>query len=203
MTGAAGLAGALALALSFVMLSAERIDTLLRVCALQAMAAAAAAGAQGWAEHTAQLCFAALLVFSLNGMALPLVLRRLAGRTTLPSAAGRRCGFAISTLASAVLVAVSVAGAMRLTQSGQFDPLALGLSILLLGLLLLALRSHPLLPALGLLSSQSGMVLAACGIPGLSVPALLLAAVPLVPALVVASVWLHDTELPALAPPWA
>jgi hydrogenase-4 component E len=201
MTGAAGLAGALALALSFVLLFAERIDTVLRVCALQAVAAAVAAGAQGWAEHTATLCFAALLVFALNGMALPLMLRRLARRTTLPSAAGRRCGFAISATVAAVLVAVSVAGAMRLTQSGQFDPLALGLSILLLGLLLLALRSHPLLPALGLLSSQSGVILAACGIPGLPVPALLLAAVPLVPALVVASVWPHDGSRQALTPP--
>jgi hydrogenase-4 component E len=201
MTAAAGLAGAVALALSFVMLFAERIDTVLRVCALQAMAVAVAAGAQGWAEHAATLCFAALLVFALSGMALPLVLRRFAGRTTLPLAAGRRCRFAISALAAAVLVAVSVAGAMRLTQSGQFEPLALGLSILLLGLLLLALRSHPMLPALGLLSSQSGMVLAACGIPGLPVPALLLAAVPLVPTLVAASVWLHDGNRLALTPP--
>ena len=201
MTGAAGLAGAMALALSFVLLFAGRIDTVLRVCALQAMAAAVAVGAQGWAEHAATLCFAALLVFALNGMALPLVLRRLAGRTTLPSAAGRRCGFAISALAAAVLVAVSVAGAMRLTQSGRLDPLALGLSIMLLGLLLLALRSHPLLPALGMLSSQSGMVLAACAIHGLPVPALLLAAVPLVPTLVAASAWLHDGNRLALTPP--
>jgi hydrogenase-4 component E len=201
MTGAAGLAGALALALSFVMLFAERIDTVLRVCALQAMAAAVAAGAQGWAEHAATLCFAALLAFALNGLALPLVLRWLAGRTTLPSAAGRRCGFAISALAAAALVAVSVAGALRLTQSGRFDPLALGLSILLLGLLLLALRPHPLLPALGLLSSQSGVVLAACGIPGLPLPSLVLAVVPLVPTLVAASVWLHDGNRLALTPP--
>jgi hydrogenase-4 component E len=203
MTGAAGLAGAMALALSFVLLFAGRIDTVLRIGALQAMAAAVAAGAQGWAEHAASLCFAALLAFALNGMALPLVFRRLAGRTTMPSAAGRRRGFAISATAAAVLVAVSVAGAMRLTQSGQFDPLALGLSILLLGLLLIALRSHPLLAALGLLSSQSGMILAACAIHGLPLPALVLAAVPLVPALVAASVWLHDADRPSLAPPWA
>ena len=201
MTGAAGLAAALALALSFVLLFAERIDTVLRVCGLQAMAAAVATGAQGWAEHAAPLCFAALLVFALNGMALPLVLRRIAERTTLPSAVGRRCGFAISALAAAVLVAVSVAGAMRLTQNGQFDPLALGLSILLLGLLLLALRSHPLLPALGLVSSQNGVVLAACAIHGLPLSALVLAAVPLVPALVVASVWLHDENQPCPASP--
>ncbi|HXA24356.1 MAG TPA: hypothetical protein VNW90_18880 [Acetobacteraceae bacterium] len=201
MTAAAGLAGAMALALSFVLLFTERIDTDLRVCALQAMAAAVAAGAQGWAEHAATLCFAALLAFALNGLALPLVLRRLAGRTTLPSAAGRRCGFAISALAAAVLLAVSVAGTLRLTQSGQSDPLALGLSILLLGLLLLALRSHPLLPALGLLSSQSGMILAACAIHGLPLPALVLAAVPLVPTLAAASEWLHDGNRLALMPP--
>ena len=201
MTAAAGLAGAMALALSFVLLFTERIDTDLRVCALQAMAAAVAAGAQGWAEHAATLCFAALLAFALNGLALPLVLRRLAGRTTLPSAAGRRCGFAISALAAAVLLAVSVAGTLRLTQSGQSDPLALGLSILLLGLLLLALRSHPLLPALGLLSSQSGMILAACAIHGLPLPALVLAAFPLVPTLAAASEWLHDGNRLALMPP--
>jgi hydrogenase-4 component E len=201
MTGAAGLAGAMALSLSFVLLFAERIDTVLRVCGLQAMAAAVAMGAQGWAEHAAPLCFAALLVFALNGMVLPLVLRRLIARANIPLVAGWRSGFAISAVAAAVLVAVPVAGAMRLTQSGQFDPLALGLTILLLGLLILALRWHPLLPALGLLSSQNGVVLAACAIPGLPLPALILATVPLVPALVVASVWPHDGNRQALTPP--
>ncbi len=201
MTGVAALAGALALSLSFAALCAGRIGAVLRVCALQALAAALAAGAQGWAQHAASLYLAALLAFALNGLALPLLLLRLSGRTTMPSPIRWRYGFVVSVAAAFALVAASVAAVMRLTEGEQFELLALGLSVLLLGMLLLALRSHRLLPALGLLSSQNGLVLAACAIPGLPPSALLLAVVPLVPSLVVMSVWLHDRNRLAVAPP--
>lgn len=203
MTGIAASAGALALALSYVTMFMGRFAAALRAGVAQTLATALAAVAQGWALHSAPLCIAALLLCLLNGIALPLALRRLIGRAIVPRSIAWRCGFVASAATAVVMVAASVAGAMRLTQGEQFDLLALGLSILLLGFLLPALRSHPLLPALGLLASQNGLLLAACVIPGLPPSALLLAAVPLVPAIVVASICLHDGSRPDLASPCA
>jgi hydrogenase-4 component E len=202
-TGVAASAGALALSLSFATIFLGQFAAALRICVVQALVIALAAVAQGWALHSASLCIAALLIFALNGIALPLALRRVIGRAIVPRSIAWRCGFAASAAAAVVLVAASVAAAMRLTQGEQFELLASGMSILLLGFLLLALRSHPLLPALGLLASQNGMLLAACVIPGLPPSALLLAAIPLVPAIVVASVCLHDGRRPDLASPCA
>jgi hydrogenase-4 component E len=203
MTGVGAFAGALALSLSFAALLTRRIGALVRVCMLQALAVAVAAATQGWARHDASLCVAALLAFALNGLAVPLALRRLIGRATTPAPVGWRCGFAASAATAFALVAASVAGAMRLADEGQFELLALGMSLLLLGLLLLAARSHRLLPALGLLSSQNGVFLAACAIPDLPLSVLLLAVFPVVPSLAVASLWLRDRTRLAVAAPWA
>jgi hydrogenase-4 component E len=199
--GVAVSAGALALSLSFAVLFSERIDTALRVCALQALAVALAVGAQGWVRDAAFLCLAGVLAFALNGLALPFALRTLGRRSTMPSSIEPRCGRVGSAVAAFALVVASVLAVMPPTAGEQFELVAMGLSLLLLGLLLLALRSHPLLPAAGLLSSQNGLVLAACAIPGLSPPVLLLAVVPLVPSLVIAGLWLQERDRPGVAPP--
>jgi hydrogenase-4 component E len=182
------LAAALALSLSFATLFAGRVATVLRICVLQALTAALAAGVQGLQRQAASLCLAALLAALLNGLALPFALRRMIGRGTMSSSIGLRCGVFGSAAAAFALVAASIAA---LTAGEDGEPLALSLSVLLLGLLFLAFRSHPLVPALGLLSSQSGLVVAACAIPGLPPPVQLLAAVPLVPSLAIASMWLQ------------
>jgi hydrogenase-4 membrane subunit HyfE len=201
-TGVATLAGASALSLSFATLFAGRIDTALRVCVLQALAAALAAGAVGWVRHAPLLYFVALLAFVLNGLVLPLALRRMTGHAILPPTVRLRCGFLGSSGMAFALVAASVAAVMPLTGGQDPEMLALGLAVTQLGLLLLAVRSHDLLPGLALLSSQNGLVLTACAIPGLPPPILLLAAVPLVPSLVVTSAWLHEQNRLDLAQPW-
>ena len=200
MTGVVALAGASALTLSLAAMFSERIGAALCACMLQALAVALAAAAQGWARHVAVLCLAALLACALNGLTLPLALRRLIGQPTTPI--GWQCGCPPSATAAFALVAASVAGAMRLADGERFELLALGMSILMLGLLLLAARSHRVMPALGLLVSQNGVVMAACAIPDLPMPVVVLAVVPLVPSLAVISLWLHDRNRLSVAPPW-
>jgi hydrogenase-4 component E len=200
LTGIATFAGALALSLSLVVQAVSWIDAALRVCALQAVAVAVAVGALGWAHDAASLYVAAFLALALNGVALPLALRRLIGRAPAAGHLARR--YAASLAASFALVAASVAAMISTTEGVQFELLALGLSVLLLGLLFVVLGSHRLMPALGLLSSQNGIALAACAIVGLPPSALLLATVPLVPSLIVANTWLRDRNRLASAPPW-
>jgi hydrogenase-4 membrane subunit HyfE len=192
MTGVGSLAGACALALALAVPLIGRIHTALRIVAVQSLATAVAAGAQGWAQNVPSLYVAAPLALALNGFALPLVLHRRSRRLPVRESLAYRYGFAPSLAASFILVAASVDAAMPMAGQGQMDLLALGLSVLLVGLLLPALRSHDLVSALGLLLSQNGGVLAASAIPGLPLSALLIATVPLVPSLVIAEAWLRD-----------
>ena len=62
---------------------------------------------------------------------------------------------------------------------------------MLLGLLLVVLRQHPLAPALGLLSSQNGLLLVAAAIPDLPPSAVLLVVLPLLPGSLLANAWLR------------
>jgi hydrogenase-4 membrane subunit HyfE len=203
MTAAAGFAGAAALALSCAMLFAARIDAVLRFCSWQAAAVAVAALAQGLAVRSAALPIAAVLAFALSAVGLSLVLGQFVARASLSQVIARRGGVAASTAAVVVLVVAAMTGALRLMQIAEVELLAPGLAVLLLGLLVMALQTHPAVPALGLLSAQNGVLLAAWSAPGLTVPILLLAAVPLVPALVIAGEWLLADNHPASTSAWA
>ena len=65
----------------------------------------------------------------------------------------------------------------------------MGSSVVLLGLALIGLRWHSFVPALGLLSSQNGLVLLAGTYPGQALQPALIAALPLVPALALWERW--------------
>jgi methenyltetrahydromethanopterin cyclohydrolase len=112
-------------------------------------------------------------------------------------AAARLSGGAVATVrgnrivsGGVTLTLVTAAGTIfaRVAAGGLS---AVGVSVTLLGLWLLVVRSDALAPAVGLLSSQNGLVLIAGVHPDLSLPAALAAAVPLVPGLVLADRWLR------------
>jgi hypothetical protein len=115
---------------------------------------------------------AAAVALALNAIAMPVALWLIVDRdSAMPPVAWS------SWLVAVVLLVVATA-AFR--QPG--DGLALGVSVVLLGLLLAARG----VPAFGLLSAQSGLVLAASAIPRLSLLSGLVVAVPLVPAIMLA-----------------
>jgi len=161
-------AATLALLLSIGLLCARRIGTATRLCALQGLCAAAALGGTDVAT--------ALLAGALNGIALPAALARSDGAAPL----GVR-GRAVLSWAAVV--------ALLLATNAAVAPA--GVAVALLGLSLIGLRSHALLPVVGLLSSQNGIVLVAAAQPALARPMALAVAVPLVPALVLAESWLR------------
>jgi hypothetical protein len=169
-----GVASAAALLLSIGLLCARRISTAIQVCALQALCAAVSLGQ---AAPTV-----AILAFALNGVVLPLAIIRLNG-ATMPTARGS------AVLSWAAAVALLAAAGVAFARVGTDGMVAAGVSVALLGLLLIAFRAHPLAPALGLLSSQNGLAMLAGVQSELSLPTALAVAVPLVPALVLAESW--------------
>jgi hydrogenase-4 membrane subunit HyfE len=183
-TGLAQLAGSFALLLAVALLCARRITTGLHLCALQALLASAAFAARGW-EFSA----IALVAFALNGAVLPLALQRLSERRALPPVMAMRHGMIWAWLAALALL---VASAAIFAQAAPGGAIAVGSSVVLLGLLFVVQRSHALVPALGLLAAQNGVLLVAAAVPGLPAVTLIAIAVPLVPAMMVANAWLRQ-----------
>ena len=171
-----GAVGAAALLLSIGLLCVRRIDTAVCLCALQAVFAAVMLGGLSVAI--------ALLASALNVVALPVAIARMNSATPLTP----RGNALVSWAGVAVLLLVTVAGLAKVGTGGM---VAAGTSVALLGPLLIVVRSHALAPALGLLSSQNGLILIAGAHPHASLPAALAVAVPLVPALVLADHWLR------------
>jgi hydrogenase-4 membrane subunit HyfE len=185
-TAAASLTGAFALALSVALLCVQRISTAVIVCAIQALLAATALATLHW-----QPAAIAALAFALNSVTLPLAMLRLLRRPATPQVITARHSAAGFWLATVLLLAISVAAFTQVRPVSPNDALVLGSSIVLLGLLLIAQRSHPLLPALGLLSSQNGVLLVASATPDLPLSARLIVILPLLPGLVLANTWLR------------
>jgi hydrogenase-4 membrane subunit HyfE len=185
--GTVQLAGALALLLSIALLCAIRTATAVRACAVQALLVAVVLGAPGW-RHASL----ALVAFALSGVVIPLVLQRVLDRPGMAPSIAMRGGDIATWIAALILLVATVATFTQVRVGGASDALVFGASIALLGLLMVARRPHPLMPALGLLSSQNGLILVAGATADLPLPALLIVVVPLVPALLAANAWLRQ-----------
>jgi hypothetical protein len=166
-----GAASAAALLISIGLLCARRIDTALQLCALQAVVAAASLGRVAPAF--------AVVACILNGVALPLAVVRWNGATFLATR-GR------AVPAWATVLALLTATELAVAKVGVDGSVAAGVSVALLGVLLIILRAHALAPVLGLLSSQNGLVMLAGAHPDLSPQTALAVALPLLPALALA-----------------
>jgi hypothetical protein len=173
MTGAANAA---ALLLSIGLLCARRIDTAAALCGLQAVCAAVAFGQRA-------VPFA-LLALSLNGVVLPLAIARFAEGPALTLRGG-----SLEPWVAALLVLV--APAAGLAKPDTDASVAVGMSVTLLGLLFMAVRRGAFVPALGMLSSQNGLILLAGAQSVLPFPAAAVVALPVIPALVLAEQWLR------------
>lgn len=155
----------LALLLSLALVGTRRDETAIWLCALQGLCAGAVLALAGSPV--------AVLAVVLNGIAMPLALRRV---TVAPARHG-----VVSWAMTLGLLVIAVA---VLDKAGAGDVAALGAAVTLLGLLM----AHGA-PVLGVLSAQNGLVVVASAVPGLSLQALLVVAIPVVPAMLLANAW--------------
>ncbi|MEJ0016885.1 MAG: hypothetical protein WDN25_09990 [Acetobacteraceae bacterium] len=186
-------AAAGALLLSVGLLCVRRLDVALPLLALQSACAAATLG------HVA-----AIPAFALGGVVLPLAMAWMRPATAL-AARGGAVSLWLSPLwasplwASPLRASLPWAGAVALplaaialfARSGSGEAVAAGVSVVALGLWLVAMRRHALATVLGLLAAQNGLVLVAGAYPDLPPTAAFAVAVPLLPALALADAWLH------------
>ncbi|MCW8085056.1 hydrogenase-4 component E [Sabulicella glaciei] len=165
----AHLLGGAMLLCSFVMLYQRRLQALVTALAAQGVLLGLAALWQGHVQGAPSLYLTGLIALAAKGVAIPLVLRRLL-RQWPPEARVEDAPVALSLLLGLALVGLSLLVALPVTAGARAmlrEDLAVALSLLLIGLVIMATRRLALAQVAGLMTLENGLVLAATGVAGM------------------------------------
>ena len=162
--------GGAMLLVSFVLLYQRRIASLVNALAVQGVLLAMAAAWQGYVQGAPQLYITGGIALIAKGVLIPIYLRRMImtlapERRTEPASA-----IGSSMLAAVLLVSLSILVVLPATTGARAlarEDLALALSIVLLGMLMLVTRRSALAQIAGLMTLENGLVLAAVGVAGM------------------------------------
>ena len=164
------LLGGAVLLLSFVLLYQRRIGAVINAFAMQGTLLAFAAA---WAAHTQGapgLYLTALLALAVKGVLIPLALHRLVRELNLHRTVETALGIGPSMIAGVALVGLSILVALPATEGARAlarENLALAMSVVLLGMLMMITRRNAISQVIGLLSLENGLILAAIGVTGM------------------------------------
>jgi hydrogenase-4 component E len=163
------LAGSLVL-LSFVLLYQDRLGPQINVFALQSLMLSAAVAWQAIAQDAYHLLVTAVIAVGFKAILIPIVLHRLIRNLGIHRDIETVGGIGRTMLAGMALVALSMALMLRATASASIlarEDLALALSVVLLGLLVMVTRRNAVSQVIGFMSIENGLVLAATGARGM------------------------------------
>jgi hydrogenase-4 component E len=163
------LAGFLVLA-SFLMLYQDRLYALLNVLALHAFILALSVAWQANIQGAPHLYITAVIALGFKAMLIPWALRKIVFRLGIHREIEAVGGIGLTMLAGMALVALSLE--VMLPVTAQADPvaredIALALSVVLIGLLLMVTRRNAVSQVVGFLSLENGIILAATGARGM------------------------------------
>ena len=167
---AAHLLGAIVLLMSFALLYQRRLFSLLNVFAAQALALALAAAWQGWIHDAPHLYVTALLTLGLKAILIPVALHRIILKLNIQRAIEPALSIGLTMLAGVSLVTLSILLVMPVTEHASAltrEDLALSLSVVLLGLLMMISRRNAVSQVVGFMSIENGLILAAIGVAGM------------------------------------
>ena len=163
------LAGGLVL-VSFMMLYQDRLYALLHVLALHAVMLACAVAWQAYIQHAPHLYITAAIALGFKATLIPWALRRIVFRLGIHREIETVVGIGVTMLAGIGLVALSLE--VMLPVTAHADPIArediaLALSVVLIGLLIMVTRRNAVSQVVGFLSLENGVNLAATGAQGM------------------------------------
>ncbi|HEY3847010.1 MAG TPA: hydrogenase-4 component E [Acetobacteraceae bacterium] len=163
------LAGGLVL-VSFMMLYQDRLYALLHVLALHAVVLACAVAWQAYVQHAPHLYITAAIALGFKAILIPWALRRIVFRLGIHREIETVVGIGVTMLAGIGLVALSLE--VMLPVTAHVDPvaredIALALSVVLIGLLIMVTRRNAVSQVVGFLSLENGVNLAAAGAQGM------------------------------------
>jgi len=163
------LAGGLVL-VSFLLLYQDRMFALLNVFALHAVVLSASVAWQAYVQDARHLYVPAAIALVLKAIVIPVALRRVVIRLGIHRTIENVAGIGPTMLAGMGLVGLSIVLVLPLTRQSVLmtrDDLALALSIVLIGLLMMITRRNALTQVVGFMSLENGLILAAVGVVGM------------------------------------
>ena len=158
------------LLLSFMLLYQRRVAAVINALAIQGTILACAAAWQGLIQGAPQLYLTALIAFAAKAVLIPLALRMLIRRLDMDRTVDTAMGIGPSLVAGVALVALAILVLLPVTTGAQAitrEDLALALSVVLLGMLMMITRRNAILQVVGLMSMENGLILAAVGVTGM------------------------------------
>jgi hydrogenase-4 component E len=177
--------GGVMLLCAFALLSQRRLSAMITIYQCEAIVLTAAACWQGFAQAAGELYLTGLITLVIKAVIAPVALRRIVRRFELTRAVETAMPVGLSMILGVGLIGVAVLVVLPTTMNAVTltrEDLAISLSVVLLGLLVMTTRRNALSQVIGFLSTENGLVLAAIGMPGmpfvaeLSVALLVLAA---------------------------
>jgi len=194
---AAHMLGGLMLLLSFTLLSQRRMTALIDIYALQATCLALAAFWQGHVQSAPALYLTGAIAFAAKAVLIPAALRRLMLRLQLTETMEPALGIFASMALGVGLVVLSIMVVLPVTMQSQAltrEDLALALSVVLLGLLMMISRRSAFAQVIGFMSLENGLILAAIGVAGMPLVVELSLAVLILVAFVVFGAFLRRMD---------
>jgi hydrogenase-4 component E len=187
--------GGAMLLLSFVLLYQRRVPAMVQALAAQGAVLALAAAWQGLVQGAPQLYVTALIAAAAKAVLIPLALRALIRRLALHKGVETALGIGPSLLAGGALVALAILVVLPVTAGARAiarEDLAIALSIVLLGMLMMVTRRNAISQVIGLMSLENGLILAAVGAAGMPLVVELSTAALVMLLLVVAGVFVFQ-----------
>jgi hydrogenase-4 component E len=166
----AHLLGGGVLLLSFVLLYQRRLDAVINAFAVQGALLAAAAAWQGWVQGAPGLYVTAVIAVIAKAVLIPYALHRLVRRFNLQRGVDPALGIGASLIAGVALAGFAMMVVLPATAGQRAlarEDLALALSVVLLGGLMMITRRNLISQVIGLLSLENGLILAAVGVAGM------------------------------------
>ena len=162
-------AGGLVL-VSFMMLYQDRLYALLNVFALHAFVLAFSVGWQAYIQDAPHLYITTTIAIVFKGIVIPVALHRIIQRLGIHREIETVVGVGLTMLLGIGLFALSMVVMLDVTTEADRlsrEDVALALSVILLGLLMMVTRRNAVSQVVGFMSLENGLVLAATGAKGM------------------------------------
>lgn len=166
----AHLLGASVLLLSFALLYQRRLFGVLKTFASQAVVLALLAAWQAYAQAAPHLYITAAIALLFKAAVIPYALHRIVDRLAIHRTVEAVIGMGSTMIAAVALVCLSILLVLPATFAAAAltrENLALALSVVLLGLLMMIARRNAVIQVVGFMSLENGLILAAVGVKGM------------------------------------
>lgn len=160
----------LMLVASFTLLYQDRIFAVLNTFAVQAILLAMAVTWEAWTQERPHLFITAALALGLKGIVIPVALHTMIVRLGVHRDVEQVVGVGKTLMLGLALTSLSLMLVLKITAAAESftrEGLAMALSIILLGLLMMISRRNAVTQIVGFMSLENGLILAATGARGM------------------------------------